>query len=442
MRLGKILLTVAALTLTAGPVLAQVSPRALASAEKRRDKNPRSADAQRQVGVAYYKLGRIPEARTALAAATSLNPRDGVSALYLGLVAEKEGDLAGAKASYTRYLAVGRTKSAREAVSQRLAVVSRLELAEAAKAAVQREQQLGATAGPRTTIAVMPFRFSGTDASLQPLERGLADLMISDFAKVGALTVLERERVQALMDEMRLSESGRVEAASAVRSGRMLQAGSVVQGSINQTGASGLQVDASIVSVATSQASAGGSESNTLDRLFDLEKALVLEVIRSLGVQPTATELAAIEQRPTRNVQAFLAYSRGLQASDAGRLDEAQSFFDNARSIDPNFGAALSRSQEVRAAQSGTQVTSASIETSLRGSAEGATVSAAERGSVGGSDALGSTLTQALADVNPSGADVLITTTRAATRDAATQTTGQDQPTTRTGTLTIIIRRP
>jgi hypothetical protein len=260
---------------------------------------------------------------------------------------------------------------------------------------------------------------------------------------VRALTVLERDRVQVLLDEMKLSESGRVEAATAVRSGRMLAAGNVVQGAITQTGADRLQVATSLVSVSTSQATGAGTAENSLDRIFDMQKELVFGVIERLGITLSPAERQSIEQRPTRSVQAFLAYSRGLEASDAGRLDEARDFFNNARAIDPSFGSAAQKSAEVSAAQAGVQVTSASIESSLRG-AEGQVVTAAERGSIPSSntEALGSTLRQALADVNPSGADIAGGATRTAERDPVTQTTAQDQPTTRTGTVTIIIRRP
>jgi tetratricopeptide (TPR) repeat protein len=442
-RLSRTMLAALALGV-AVPAQAQVSDRALARAEQRRDRTPNNADAQRQVGVAYFKLGRFDEARTALTRATALNPRDGVSALYLGLTAEAQQDLPGARAAYTRYLEVGRTRSARNTVSERLAAVARLELQASAQAAIAREQQLGATSGPPTTIAVMPLRFTGTDQTLVALERGLADLMVTDFGKVSALTVLERERVQVLLDEMKLSESGRVESATAVRSGRMLAAGNVVQGAITQTGEDRLQVATSLVSVSTSQATGAGNAENTLDRIFDLEKEIVFNVIERLGITLSPAERQAIEQRPTRSVQAFLAYSRGLEASDAGRLDEARDFFNNARAIDPSFGAAAQKSAEASAAQAGVQVTSASIESSLRGSAEGQVVSAAERGSIPSSntEALGSTLRQALADVNPSGADIVTGGTRTAERDPVTQTTSQDQPTTRTGTVTIIIRRP
>ncbi len=437
-------MVVAVALCAAAPVHGQaVSDRALAVAEQRRDKAPGSAEAQRRVGIAYYKLSRHADAAAALSRATTLDPRDGLAALYLGLTAEATNDLPAARSAYTRYLAMGKTRKTRALVQDRLAAVERLELQASAQAAVAREQELGQTIGPKTTIAVMPLRFVGADASLRPLERGMVDLMITDFAKVKALTVLERERVQVLMDEMKLSESGRVEAATAVRSGRMLTAGSVVQGAITQVGTDRLQVAAAVVSVATSEASGTANAENSLERLFDLEKEIVFGVIERLGITLTPAERQSIEQRPTRSVQAFLAYSRGLEASDAGRLDEARSFFDNARSIDPGFGAALSAAQGAQAAQAGSALSSPTIEASLVGSAEGKVVEAATTGAVViNSDLLGSTLQQALADVNPSGADLIGGQTGASGRDGSTQTTGVDQPSTRAGTVTIKIQRP
>ncbi len=436
-------MVVAAALCAAAPVQGQVTDRALAVAEQGRDKAPNSAEAQRRVGIAYYKAARYDDARTALSRATSLDPRDGLAALYLGLTAEAVNDLGAARRAYTSYLATGKTRKTRTLVQDRLAAVERLELQAAAKAAVAREQELGNTVGPKTTIAVMPLRFVGADTTLRPLERGMVDLMVTDFAKVKALTVLERERVQVLMDEIKLSESGRVEAASAVRSGRLLTAGSVVQGAITQTGSDRLQVAASVVSVATSEATGTANAENSLERLFDLEKEIVLGVIERLGITLSPAEREAIQQRPTRSVQAFLAYSRGLVASDAGRLDEARNFFDNARALDPGFGAAAAAAQSARSTQVGATVTTPTIEASLAGGSEGKTVEAATTGAVViNSDLLGSTLQQALADVNPSGADLIGVQTGTSTRDASTQTTGVDQPSTRAGTVTIIIRRP
>src|SRR5262249_45824212 len=141
--------------------------------------------------------------------------------------------------------------------------------------------------------------------------------------------------------------------------------------------------------------------------------------------------------KPTQNVQAFIAYSRGLAAQDAGRLDEAASFFDNSRALDPRFVAAAQHAAEAHAAQQGASITTTTIESKLRTGSEGQIVDAAARGATSGAgDNLGTTLGNALSDVNPSPADAVgRAATQASARDASTSTTAQDQATTRKGTL-------
>lgn len=444
MRMLKPFVALAFVTIAAAPVRAQVSAEAVAKLEARRQSSPQNVGVLRSLGVDYFKLKRYSDAQKVLTEAHSLSPKDGVAALYLGMSDEELGDLTGAKAAYTSYLSVGRTAKARADVKQRLAAVAQKELGERAKALVAQEQQLSSQVGPTSTIAVMPFDVVSTDTSLRPLGRGLADLMITDLRKKRELTVLERDRIQALLDEIQRGQTNRVDQATAARSGRMLQAGRIVQGAVNVQGGQNLTIDANIVTVQSGAAASGGQSSGTLNQLFDVEKRTVLGIIAGMGYTLTAAEQNAIQQRPTQNVQAFLAYSRGLMASDAGRLDEAARDFDNARALDPGFGAAIQHANDARAAQQGQGVTTATIESRLRSGAEGQAVSAAEHGATAvANDALGTTLSNALADVNPSTADVVgRNTTTASTRDASTSTTSQDQPTTRTGTVTIVIKRP
>ena len=76
----------------------------------------------------------------------------------------------------------------------------------------------------------MPFRYTGSDTTLRPLERGLAAIVVTDLSRVRRLRLVERERLQVLLDELQLAASGRVDPASGARSGRLIGAGQVVQG--------------------------------------------------------------------------------------------------------------------------------------------------------------------------------------------------------------------
>ena len=447
------LLRLLALTLLSGiavPVAAQQrSDDAIARLERNRTANPSSVAALRALGIAYYKRQRFADAGTVLNAARRLDPKDGVSALYAGLSAEALEDYAGAKDAYNSYLQVGKTRSVRNDIRSRLVALSRKEMHAAAKSAIANEAQIATQPGEARSVAVLPMTFSGTDQTLAPLGRGLTDLLINDLARSPDVQLLERDRVQAMVDEIALSQAGRTDAASSVRAGKLIRAGRVVQGAITQTGARNLTVNAAVMNVATSQQQGRDvTSSDVLEQIFTIEKNLALGLFDQLGVRLSAADRAAIEQRPTRSLQAFLAYSNGLMAADDGRYDEAARFFDQARSIDPGFGQALQKAQMARAAQQGSQVTAAKVEAGIASSSEGA-----ERGVAAGNTGIGATLASAVGDVNPSAANNVNTSTGGGsgqtqgqapptTRDPASEKTGTDQPAQKTGQVTIIIRRP
>jgi len=151
--------------------------------------------------------------------------------------------------------------------------------------------------------------------------------------------------VQALVDEMALTEEGRVDPATGARSGRMLRAASVVQGALQDVPAeSQLKLDASVVNATSADVSATGSASDRLQQLFDMEKRVVSQLLQRMGIALTPAEERAVSERPTADLQAYLAFSRGLEAEDNGDFTAAAAEFGAAVARDPNFRAARDRS--------------------------------------------------------------------------------------------------
>jgi TolB-like protein len=422
----------AGLMLAAGCATVQPTPQAaIMRLEAQRTAKPKSVEVLRALGVQYYKAQQYAEARARLTEAATLAPNDGVVALYLGLSAEAMNDLPAARTAYTSYLKVGRTQRVRRQLEGRLAVIQRKELQIAAKAAVAQETRLAATPGPKNTVAVMPFTFTGADTSLKPLERGFADLLATDLSRVKALTVVERSRLSAILDEIKLQQTVGVDTATAVRAGKLIQAGTLVQGSLLQTGEN-IRTDAALVSTTTGSLGATPTtDQQKLDRLFDMEKRIALALITSLGVPVTTAERNLIEQRPTKSLQAFLSYSRGLELEDRGRYDEASRAYANAARIDPSFGVATQKSTETATLNVGTASTS-TVEASLQGSSEGAVVTASSQGSAQTAGGQTGGAAQAAAEqLNPS---VVSAATSGTTTQATTPTvdpsagTGADNP--------------
>jgi TolB-like protein len=437
------------LALAAGCASVQPTPQVtIARLEQQRAASPKNVGVLRALGIQYYQQKRYADARTVLTDASSQAPKDGLVALYLGLSAEAMNDWPAAKVAYSSYLRVGRTQRVRSQLEARLAAMQRRDFVEAAKAAIQQEVTLAGSPGKQTTVAVMPFHFTGTDSTLKPLERGFAELLTTDMSRVKSLTVVDRSRLQAILDEIKLQQSGSVDSTTTVRAGKLIQAGTIVQGSIVQN-ADKLRADAALVSVSTSQVGqTPASDEEAMSRLFDIEKNIALQLATTLaGNQLTVAERNAIEQRPTKSLQAFLAYSRGLEYEDAGRFDDASTAYNDAARIDPSFGIASQKSAQTRTIALGNVVTTATVEAGLKGSAEGAIVTAAAQGSTTPLGGASSGAAQAAAEsLNPS-------TIGAATQSGTTgggsppQTdpsagTGTDNPSQQGAKVVIVVKPP
>lgn len=450
MRCRRILMPLAIAALTgACATTATLGPAGIARLQADQAANPRSASVNRALGIAYFKGNQYPEARAALEKAAAIDPTDGTTQLFLGMTAEAQNDFATARAAYSSYIKHGRTARVRHQLEDRLAALNQKELTVAAREQVANEAALSSTPPSPTTIAVLPLQFTGADTTLRPLGRGLAELLSTDLAQSTAIKVVERERMQALLDEIQLQQSGAADQATGVRAGRMLQAGRIVAGGITQLG-SDLRVDAPIVNTATDQVVASPTDTRTLDQLFTLEQNLAFSIFESLGVTLTTAQRVAIEQRPTKSMAAFLAYSRGLTFEDEGRFDDASRLFNQAVGLDPGFAAAAQRQQQSQAAAQGQNVTAATVESSLQGSGEGQVVKGASQGRVvaDATGGLASTALTAAASLNPSTAGSAIlgggttTTTEPPQKNPAAAGTGGGDVTAKIAVISIVIHIP
>src|SRR5512135_1865136 len=212
--------------------VSDVTPQSIPTLEGERSRRPEDANTLTRLGVAYFKAGRFQDARPVLDSASARDPRNGVAAIYLGMTAEQLGDFTTARTAYERYVAVASDADLKRTAQQRLALVDRNEMTWQARQALANEATLAAMPPESNTVAVMPFSYTGSDSAIQPLGRGMAQLLVTDLAKSRQIRVLERERMQAIVTELQLSDSARADPSAALRSGRLLRAAQVVQGSL------------------------------------------------------------------------------------------------------------------------------------------------------------------------------------------------------------------
>jgi len=345
-----------------GPPPPAPAPENLPALEAELAQSPNDAGLMTRVGIAYYGAKEYGRARDVLRSALVVSRENFPAQVYLGLTYEELGQLDSARIAYTTAAGQARNPRQRSEIENRLTLLTVRELRQSAREAVAREATLSNEPPTENAVAVMPFRYVGTNQELAPVGRGLTHLMITDLAKLDQLRLLERERVQALVDEMALTDAGTVDPATGARSGRLLRAARVLQGSVqDQTAQNDLRLDATVVSTTDSRVVATGTGTDQLAQLFALQKQVLFRLLDQMQINITPAERRALSERPTADLQAFLAFSRGLEAEDRGDWQAAEADFGAAIARDPNFRAARDKQQSARQVTQALQVAPATL---------------------------------------------------------------------------------
>ena len=311
-------------------------------------KMPKDVRAQCELGVTYYKKGDCAKAIFALNKAKAMDPKYGKIYLYLGLTYEKMSDPDRALSEYANYRKLGSISLMARKIKRRMRYIIKEQYAERIKRITEDEAALDTISIPENTIAVTYFENISGSKELAPLQKGLTDMLITDLAQVESLKVLERVRLNVLLEEMKLGTTGMIDKITASKTGRLLGANRIITGGFETLDKDNMRIDTFLVKTKKSQIEASADISGALRKIFDLEKELVFKIIDSMGIRLSPAEEDAIKKVPTRSLEAFVAYSRGLDYEDKGMYTEAAGEFKIAAGLDPSFSNAQAKKQEMK----------------------------------------------------------------------------------------------
>lgn len=307
---------------------------------------PQNAKLWARLGEAEYNAGHDSDAVMALNKALVLNEKLYGSYLYLGFVAERQNNLDRALWYYQVY--VDRTPNAKLArdTQRRIAALKRQRAEAFAQDAIAKERELSPATYPDSTIGVVYFNADRLPDSLRPLSKGLAEMMVTDLSKVPKLQVVERLRIDRILDELKLSSTAAFDSTTAPRVGKLLGAARVLGGDISGMPQGRLRIDPQLVSAKTGEVAMPGEQVGSIAKVMSMEKDMVFAVLKKLNIKLTTEQRAAISKMATDSVAAFMAFSRGLDYQDRGEFDKAQREFNRAHAIDPSFTAAAQHATE------------------------------------------------------------------------------------------------
>lgn len=299
--------------------------------------NPEKAANWRFLGMAYYHNEQYAEATDALKQASILDPDDGTSVLYLGMSYERMGMLRDAAELYRTYLDKNPDGKIADRVRHRARYLTDKVVQDEVQQLIADEKAIDTETLPDNTVAVVGFNPGNLSTRYAPLARGLSELLVIDLSKVPELTLVERLKLQAILDELELTRSEYFDKDKVPRVGKLVGAGRLVSGQLSQPQQNELKLESGIIAVKDGFVDYPADVEGDLNQFFALQDSLAANILRSMGIPITEEIKQKLAERPTESFLAFLSYSLGLEYMDQGMFSLAEAQFENALKEDPNF---------------------------------------------------------------------------------------------------------
>lgn len=192
----------------------------------------------------------------------------------------------------------------------------------------------------RPTVAVMYFTNGALvdNAVYAPLSKGMAEMMITELSQNSAVRVVERDRLQALIEEQNLQNSDRVDKETAVRLGKTLGARHLLMGTFVIDPQQNMRIDVRAVNTETSAIEYTKTVSGKADKLLELVVQLGGEVNKGLklpAMQGASNTIPAAKN--PNQFRALMAMSRAIEAEDRKDKASAVAEYRNAIAFAPEL---------------------------------------------------------------------------------------------------------
>jgi len=199
------------------------------------------------------------------------------------------------------------------------------------------------TAEPEKSIAVLPFANLSHDPADTYLTEGIQEQILTRLAKIADLKVIPRTSTQRYPTKPdNLSEVA-----------KQLGVTNILEGSVQKAG-DRVRVSAQLLNAQTNSNLWAETYDRKLTDTFSIESEIAVGITGALQAKLSSREEQALSAKATTNPEAYDAYLRG--AAFQGRVRTSNNFllkaigyFEQAVTLDPNFGAAWARLSRARA---------------------------------------------------------------------------------------------
>jgi TolB-like protein len=194
----------------------------------------------------------------------------------------------------------------------------------------------------RSGMAVMPFTNGGSYGlqaeDYDALEVGMQQMLTTEFAMNDQLRVVDRSRIKELLAEQDLGASGRVDAATAAKVGKIVGAKYMVMGGFIDTYGT-MRLDIQIVNVETTEIMKADRFTFKRDDMMKGVIDAAEKITKELSLPALPKEVQAQREERTQRItpQAVSYYTKGLLYQDRGDTEKAKELFSKALGEFPEY---------------------------------------------------------------------------------------------------------
>lgn len=191
---------------------------------------------------------------------------------------------------------------------------------------------LSPEADRKDVISVLYFQNTTKNRQFDWLSKGIADMLISDISKSYQIEVVERENLEKILKEQKLSVSGLTDESRAIELGKLLNANKMVSGSYIVHGAT-VRFDTKITDIETGRILKSIKTSGSISDVFSMEKSLAENILTHFNSKIPDQ----LNVRETNSAEASKTFYEGMALLDGGKPTEAIEKFQKATEIDPLY---------------------------------------------------------------------------------------------------------
>jgi serine/threonine protein kinase/tetratricopeptide (TPR) repeat protein len=190
-------------------------------------------------------------------------------------------------------------------------------------------------------VAILDFANITNDPTCDWLSSGIAETVTVDLKKIAALQVVSRERVSAVLGK---NAGQKVTEQQVIALGNSLNARWIVWSGFQKMGEA-IRITTHFTEVSTGNLVGSTKVDGTMDNIFRLQDRIITNLMESLDLEMSDTEIQKIETPETIELEAYEYYAKGRQIhNQMGKegMSEAIKLMKKALEIDPEYALAYS----------------------------------------------------------------------------------------------------